>query len=351
MQPTPCDIHEYNSDDYKSCIKDIVYKQAQDEWIMLDPRFINLKGITPKRIDEFLASADEEGIKDYFEDYLQHVMVYDRDDIFAMCIALGELIEEKYPGKLHSPHSIFVTTPRGGYEVLSIFAYTNDLKKEQIPSHIRSISKDEAKIIREHEQFMEIGANILTPKEGYKEAYKHLQEGNYPIIPDIWLSTMSNFFRNEIKTVFIIDDIIASGEQMKQSIPKLLKFFNEYRDAMDEFVDVIPIVLAKRKDWFEEYHEYASVFEKTLYVTETVGIKKWNKAREHIRLEKRDLLQPKPELVEDYDKLITVRFPWGSPDGESDKILTTLYEGRRGFDRIERKQRKCITSSDTCELK
>ena len=140
MEPTPCDIHEYNSDQYNNCIKDIVYEAAQDEWIMLDPRFPNLKGITPKRIDEFLTNAEEENMREYFEDYLQHVMVYDRDDIISMCYDLGQQIEEKYPEKLHSDHSIFVTTPRGGHEVLSIFAYTNDLKKEQIPSYFLNIT-------------------------------------------------------------------------------------------------------------------------------------------------------------------------------------------------------------------
>ena len=32
METTPCDIHEYDSDEYNFCIKDIVYEQAQDEW-------------------------------------------------------------------------------------------------------------------------------------------------------------------------------------------------------------------------------------------------------------------------------------------------------------------------------
>ncbi|MBU0777678.1 hypothetical protein KKF82_05430, partial [Patescibacteria group bacterium] len=299
-------------------------------------------------------------INKYFEDYLQHVMVYDRDDIVSMCYDLGKQIEKKYPDTLHSPHSIFITTPRGGHEILSIFAYTNDLAKEQLPSHIRNISKDEEKRIKKMvKRGVEFPFFTLPNELGTyrniteaQEAYKHLQEGNYPIIPDIWLSTMSNFFRNEIKTVFIIDDIIASGEQMKQAVPKLLKFFNEYRTTiLDEFVDVIPIVLAKRKDWFEEYHEYASVFEKTLYITETVGLEKWDKARELIQDQRKGFITPKPELIVDYDKLITVRFPWGSPDGESDKILTTLYESRRGLERIERKQRRCSIEPDACELK
>jgi len=347
MQPTPCDIHEYDSDDYNSCIKDIVYEQAQDEWIMLDPRFPNLKGLTPKRIDEFLENMED--MKEYTEDYLQHVMVYDRDDIVSMCYDLGKQIEEKYPGKLHSPHSIFVTTPRGGYEVLSIFAYTNNLDKEQLPSHIRSISEEEyLSSIVEKERY----ENDITKKEFYNEAIdtiKQYEKRNLPIIPDIWLyGDVTTLTSHKIENVFIIDDIIASGQQIAQAHTKINEFFKRK-------VEIIPIVLVERKDWVSEYDDDSLIYEKTLYTTETVGLEKWNKARRITQPGKfiEPLIwgerQEKEKAI--YDKLITVRFPWGSPDGESDKILTTLYEGRRGFDRIERKQRRCSIEPDACELK
>jgi len=357
MQSTPCDIHTYNSEKYNLCVKDIVYEQAQDEWIMLDPRFPNLKGVTPKRIDEFLANAETEEMRDYFEDYLQHVMVYDRDDIVDMCHNLGKQIEEKYPGKLHSPHSIFVTTPRGGHEVLSIFAYTNDLKKEQIPSNIRKITNDEAEIIRRNIEQGEtehtlLGFGEVVKGEEIESGYEHLKEGNYPIIPNIWLNTMSNFFKNKIETVFIIDDVIASGEQIEQIYNKINNFFNRK-------VEIILIILVKRKDVGKpDYIErkptstdefimkiYESIYEKILYDTETVGLAEWHMVRE-IMYDKSFITSKFEEEKQIYDSLITVRFPWGSPDGESDKILTTLYESRRGLERIERKQRRCALEPD-----
>jgi len=363
MISNPCDRFDYNSDEYNSCVKDVVYEAAQDEWIMLDPRFPNLKGVIPERIDELIQIFAEESqkLREYCIDYLQHVMIYDRDDIFKMCINLGEQIEKKYPGKLHDPHSIFVTTPRGGHEVLSIFAYANDFKKEQIPSHIRSINKNEQKIINramksDKPGFITAWAYGVTDEaettEDIENAYRHIQEGNLPIIPDIWINTLSNYFRNKVETVFIIDDIIASGEQMQQAVPKLLKFFNEYRTVIiDEFVEVIPVVLVKRKDWFYEHEDYASVFKKTVYDTETLGIYKWNMARHSLKKAFVKYEEVRKQWEKDFDSLITVRFPWGSPDGESDRILTKLYEGRRGLDRMERKQRRCILDPDQCELK
>ena len=349
METTPCDIHEYDSDEYNFCIKDIVYEQAQDEWIMLDPRFPNLKGITPKRIDEFLANTETQGMKKYFEDYLQHVMVYDRDDIVSMCYDLGQQIEEKYPDALHSPHSIFVTTPRGGYEVLSIFAYTNDLKKLQIPNHIRYLQEFEKKILIKNcpaklskgtAKFLGLG-RALEEKESIEEMCKYLQKEEYPIMPDIWLDIITTYYSNNIKTIFIIDDIIASGEQMIQVVNKIYAFFNKK-------VEVIPIVLVKRKDFINIFNKN---IEETIFDTETVGIEKWDKAQSLVEDQRIGYITPKPELIEDYDKLITVRFPWGSPDGESDKILTTLYESRRGLERIERKERRCRLEPDKCELK
>lgn len=357
MKSTPCDIHEYNSDEYNDCIKDIVYEAAQDEWIMLDPRFPNLKGITPERIDEFLADVYRlHGInkKYYYEDYLQHVMVYDRDDIIIMCTLLGEQIEKKYPGKLHSPHSIFITTPRGGHEVLSIFAYSNDLKKEQIPSHIRNINKHEQKIIERAMKHDKPGfviawaygaANELEDEKDIKEAYEHILEGNLPIIPDIWLDTMSNYFRNRVKTIFIIDDIIASGEQITEVIDKIQEFF-------EQKIEIIPIVLVKRAIVGTTLTA-ETVFNRTLYIDETINIESWNEARELIKsLEKSSLIyDSESNIFKLYNSLITVRFPWGSPDGESDKILTSLYEGRRGLERIEKKRRTCRLTPDKCELK
>lgn len=367
METTPCDKFEYNSNEYDECIKDIVYEQAQDEWIMLDPRFPNLKGITPKRIDEFLANAETQGMKKYFEDYLQHVMVYDRDDIVSMCYDLGQQIEEKYPDDLHSPHSIFVTTPRGGHEVLSIFAYTNNLKKEQIPSHIKGIDEDEYRIAKK---------DIEREKTGYKEKYdenednedeyvepyypfeeeeelpyfvdkqdviNHYNEGNRPIIPDIWLSTDTFYEQNFILRVFIIDDIIASADQMSTACAKIERFFRNTKIP----VHIIPVVLVKRKDIEKKF----STLEDVIFINETIEIDKWNKAQSFIEDQRMGYITPKPKLIEDFDKLISVRFPWGSPDGESDKILTTLYESRRGLERIERKQRRCILEPDKCELK
>jgi len=350
MQPTACDIYEYNSSEYKDCIKDIVYEAAQDEWIMLDPRFPNLKGVTPERIDNFLETAESGNMRNYFEDYLQHVMTYDRDDIFKMCVRLGDQIERKYPGKLHDSHSIFITTPRGGHEVLSIFAYANDLKKEQIPSHIRNINKSEQKVINRAMKSDKPGfitawtygvSDIPETAKDIAEAFTHIQYDNLPIIPDIWLETMSNYFRNKVETVFIIDDIIASGEQMIQAVNKIYKFFNGK-------IEIVPIVLIKRHDFIKIFSEN---IEKTIYDTETVGIRQWDEAQSLIEDQRKGWGTPKPELVKAFDSLITVRFPWGAPDGESDKILTKLYEGRRGLERIERKQRRCILTPDKCELK
>ena len=354
MESTPCDKFDYSSDDYNSCIKDIVYEQAQDEWIMLDPRFPNLKGIIPKRIDEFLANADSEEMKKYFEDYLQHVMVYDRDDIVSMCYDLGKQIEKKYPGKLHSSHSIFVTTPRGGHEVLSIFAYTNDLKKEQIPSHIRYLKESEKEMLIKNcpaklskTRVERLGINrALEEKENNERLCGYLEKEEYPIIPVVWLDVMTTYHSDNIKTVFIIDDIIASGDQMIQAYAKIDDFFKGK-------VKIIPIVLVKRKE-FIQILKGNSILEEVLFVNETIGIEVWDEARDEIKLAETGqflTIGELEEIEEIYDSLITVRFPWGSPDGESDKILTTLYESRRGLERIERKQRRCAIEPDKCELK
>lgn len=382
METTPCDIHEYDSKEYNNCIKDIVYEAAQDEWIMLDPRFPNLKGITPKRIDEFLANAETQGMKKYFEDYLQHVMVYDRDDIISMCYDLGQQIEKLDPDALHSPHTIFVTTPRGGHEVLSIFAYTNDLKKEQLPSHIRSIDKYEYELAKkkvekeeklyededeEYDKYDEYDEDEEDEIEEYygghypfyeeeelavdidmddQSVVNHYNKGNYPTIPNIWLPTDTFYLKNHILRVFIIDDIIASGDQMSKAYIKIEEFFKNKTEIP---VQIIPIVLVKAKDIKTTF----SNLRNTLYADKTVGIEKWDEARDVRKGYDKDYSFNRKLHIDilDYDKLITVRFPWGSPDGESDKILTTLYESRRGLERIERKQRRCRLEPDKCELK
>lgn len=373
MTINPCDIYDYNSDEYNSCVKDVVYEAAQDEWIMLDPRFPNLKGVTPDKIDHLLVDAKRLDMKNYFEDYLQHVMVYDRDDIFKMCINLGEQIEEKYPDALHSPHSIFITTPRGGHEVLSIFAYANDLKKEQIPSHIKGIDKDEIRIALEtkereekdnsesvneiededeNEEYVELYYPFEEEEElayypSNQDIIDHYNKGNYPVIPDIWLLTDTFYLQNNILRVFIIDDIIASGDQMSKAYMKIEHFFKNKTEVP---IHITPVVLIKAKNIEIDF----LTLKNTIYDTETVGINNWDIARYDSKLAETGQTMSIGELEETikiYESLITVRFPWGSPDGDSDEILTKLYEGRRGLDRMERKQRRCILEPDKCELK
>lgn len=157
--------------------------------------------------------------------------------------------------------TVFITTPRGGYEALSIFSYANDLKKDNIPSDIvfgrqnaikwrkEDLERIKSKI-SEIESGMESGSipeeDGIHLLESYSKELRDIQKSIKDLKNEIygenWLGGMSS----DIKRVVIVDDIVESGEQ-------LLKTIRNIHDKFNRPVEIKSIAICGRREPVESF--------------------------------------------------------------------------------------------------
>jgi len=305
-----------------------VYDKAQGYWTPLCPEYPNLYGLTCEDIHQFIEDfvsgshaisikkdksykiiplLSESEKRDYIESYLHHVKCLDRIELFDICYDLGTKLNYILDDRPNEASNAYITSPRGGYEVLSIFSYANEIPKECIPMDFRS----------------------------YNGKLYHLYLYSMDILEE--LEYMDNFTRN----IIIIDDIIASGQQFTLSIYNLEQYCRHNNITYKPSIFYATIATRKHPTWLTQqvraYEEGSKLIdEETLSLTmdvfnnrtvsyyTTIGIKTFN------ALYLNNLL--------DEDHLITLRFPWGSPDGESDQLLRSLYKGRHHEPEIHRRR-------------
>ena len=314
----------------------------------------NMALIYPPQV--YLKMIDDVKVtRDYINEYLRHVKVYDRDEAFEAMERLGDRLagkmwDEKTIGQreeiihrdpqhapknwdalpqdfkenikltlLHNPSTIYITTPRGGHEALSIFAYANDIYKGQIPSDIeRPYERWEfyEPLVRQEilkvEGFDNNDAWIWSQKpwsdlpDHVKNAFGNQTKGR------TWMDDPSN----DIKRVVFVDDIVASGIQVG-NVSKII----EHRLELD---DVYGVHLCHRAP--EHLYRPAPLMDKNreMFDTETIGIDEFDK-----RFKDKTI---KPEDV------VTCVFPWSIADGRADNIVEELYGDRQHtFARKERR--------------
>lgn len=275
-------------------------------WAPLCPEYPNLKGVTCEEIDKFLSATQTlkrgqigtlETINDkilFNEDYLHNVKVYDRDEAYEAFKNIGDWIENDTPGILKDPSTIFVTTPRGGHEMLSIFTYANDISKEQIPSDIQWSHVA-------HE-----GHNAMHEHEYRKDPHKPPVNNNTKYFTEIYGIDWMEDVSEPIKNIFIVDDIIASGDQIHKTATTLEKMFPD--------ANINSITLCKRSD---DVVSPALPIEIKKYYTdsETIGIHEFKLAKNN-------------DVPMEDNQYITCLFPHACPDGDSDKLMIELMGER-----------------------
>lgn len=125
---------------------------------------------------------------------------------------------------------------------------------------------------------------------------------------DTWISHPRG--KHDIRNVFIIDDIIASGEQQFMMMSHIINKFGTD-------INVQPVALCGRNKKvkymvnFEE-HEIDPIIGR-----EILGIEKWSALN--------------------YKGYVASVFPWSIPDGESDEISRDIYGGRWMTKRLKKR--------------
>lgn len=324
-------------------------------------------------------------------DYLHNVKVYDRDEEHKAFQQLGEDLAKRIWNKMSGPErdrvysglklsdkswdeltemgnirvgekdqdmikslilrqrgTIYVTTPRGGHEMLSIFSYANQIPKDHLPSRIvydtekmsgidRTIGMVQQQLLemetgdkdedlrRDYDQITSndiqdlkaIGYDIEN-FEDYK-AY-HIDSTKKSLERMIERRETEPKERHRGKTwlgdsggpverVVVIDDIVASGLQIDQA----------YREIKKEFpkADVLSVHLCHRKNPDSKDNPLVE-FGKAVYDTDTSGIVEWKDRRKFKPIAKKFL--EFDEGIDGYYKL---------NDDEKEALAQELYGGNR----------------------
>lgn len=267
--------------------------------------------------------------KHYFDTYFKNYKVYDRDEVFKDSQILyeklktrikvqEEITDEFELARTTRENTLFVTSPRGGYELLSIFGYANDLNKRAFPSDIREEIEHKEAEYKFQDKFEPVTIAI----------------GNYTGMT--WLGDK----KQTIKRVIFIDDIIASGDQTIKAYKQFEKTFKmgRYSIVFPKATDRgsaqfdIPVhnpiryyfgTLCKRdfpEDWEEARDEgkeemVNDLEENSIGVHTTIGKKGFEKC-----------LSIPPLPCDLGGKYISCAFAWAIPDGSSDHYIRELYK-------------------------
>ena len=133
--------------DYTYAIRMLENQRKEDDWSHLSGEYPNILGLTDKEIGKFI----EESKGKYWSEndkvtkaYIKHMKVFDKDDIRKLSKKAykkfdGNMTEIYQTGEFSdkNPYSkdstIFITSPRGGFNILDDFGYANKLEKKNFP--------------------------------------------------------------------------------------------------------------------------------------------------------------------------------------------------------------------------
>lgn len=268
--------------------------------------------------------------------------------------------------------SVFITTPRGGFEMLGIFAYANEMPKHKFPGDFytadiefklrqaaEQVGYAFANRSRYHEEIKELERKPIKDldmdrleeaRSKFRQADLEYQkdsealevlEAHYNTSTTTWLYDVAH----NVRRVFVVDDIVASGDQLTTLLTAVKKTMPK-----DRFV-VYPVLLCARSPLESEemtnrgtYHvctsprdkgcarsEMHNVFDDSYTYQRTQGIRRWHRAyeewaaaasiegdTEHVRLLRKQIDDRAPTCV----------FPHSIADGASDRILIRVYGDR-----------------------
>ncbi len=267
--------------------------------------------------------------------------------------------------------SVFITTPRGGLEMLGIFAYANNMPKHKFPGdfftplyeqNIVKLAKEAAdlealyKTAKAHLEKLErlpiaeldmeerqkaADAVLITRKESIDaDRYLEIAIEKMNTSTMTWLLDVSH----GVKRIFVVDDIVASGEQITSVLNTLRSHMPKNK------IVVYPVTLCSRVLALPQqvkssgdYHvcmdepgtpcenpQYHNVFNDSFIYVRTQGINNWHGQYDYWA--DRVAFMSDADAAEERKKIKsappTCVFPHSIADGKSDKLLIRVYGDR-----------------------
>ena len=260
----------------------VVKKQiSRSEWAHLSEKYPNIIGLSDEGIDAFIkATSYNKKEEEVIKEYINHIKCYNQDDIRAISKKTFDKFDKRMKkryaeGKLpnENPYlndtTIFITSPRGGFDVLSDFGYANSLKKKNFPYDL--------------------------------ERYKYSTPATLKAESLPYGSSIQ-----DVNDIVFIDDIYMSGEQCGKTFFELDKKLRELNIPKEQRPRIHYMSIAGNKHTSQG---------KAKWDTFTVG-EKFNFRREG----------------KQFEGVSAVVFPFSIPDGSRHHIARRLYSHQKRFE-------------------
>lgn len=273
-------------------------QQKELDWSHLSTDYPNIMGLTDEEIENFIdeTTLDEE----YVKEYLNHIKCYNRDDLKELSkkayadfdikvsdIAKASGINNSY-GK---GSTIYVTSPRGGFEILSDFAYANQLEKANVPYDLEKDEWNERDVLRAE-------------------------------------SLPYGYAISDVNDIVFVDDIYMSGEQCEKAIGVLKRQIENYEIDPEEIPRFHYIALVGNKD--NKYLDH----HKSEWDTFTIADEHSFERISEEQTKKYENI-PKEEWFKGVSAVV---FPFSVPDGNRHFIARDLYRRAPKRDRFKHRE-------------
>lgn len=281
--------------------KTIIEQQIKEkDWAHLSANYPNLIGFTDEEVEKFIEymiknKSSKENERKELEEYISKIRCYNKEDFRELSIKMyNEFIKRnnsQYNYDYNTNKTAYVTSPRGGFEVLSTFAYANRLDKSNLPVDFYD------------------------------------REDENPPFTKMYMASRSLPYGASIKDIddiVYIDDICMSGEQQDKAYSKLDHMIKGLKISPEERprLHYMAFVGSKDKIVIDEKTGRRSVEPLQPWDSVTLG-------------EERDFTYTKElnkttgkfdETTKKYNDISATMFPYGVPDGNRHHKASMLYK-------------------------
>ena len=265
--------------DYSYFSRVIQKQESEDDWSHFSINYSNIIGLTDEEIETFIKNTEEPN-RELVKEYIKHIKCYNQDDIREVSKKAFEefdtiMRDKEMSGKLSpenkylTTRTIFITSPRGGFNILSDFGYANKLSKEYFPYDF------------ERSTFYD----TPTLKSESLPYGKHIEDVN---------------------DIVFIDDIYMSGEQCERAYSELRDKIKELNIPDEQKPRLHYITIAGNKHESRGRHNW-----NTFTIGNEFSFKRDGKK---------------------FEEVSAVVFPFSIPDGVRHDIARKIYRSKKRFE-------------------
>ena len=192
--------------DYAYFNRVIQKQRKEDDWSHFSNNYPNVIGLTDEEIETFIKTTLDEEVT---REYIKCIKCYNQEDIREISKKAYKKFDKRMEKRdkegeftegnpYHKDTTIFITSPRGGFDILSDFGYANKLNKKNFPYDLE--------------------------RQEYSGTISTLRSESLPYGTSI----------SDVNDIVFIDDIYMSGEQCGRAYSELDKKLRELNISKEQ---------------------------------------------------------------------------------------------------------------------